>query len=223
MLLLIIKERWSLGLFFVGFRWYLSPVLRNHLKPRSQKHVLDSFSQGMRSKTRWHCEIRRVTDVNRHSGTFCRLHTCTYRGRVSALRIQMSWSLLENHEQIAEPQHLQRPVIVKLRLVKISEVAFLFTWSGSQKGTTHFHMPYFSPVAPTVSALHLRMDSFELVCNNTRFITEDVEAERDKETGPKYLPRRWQSPELRCHPSVPLDLFCIFIVVPWGLCFTFLG
>lgn len=119
MLLLIIKERWSLVSFLlVSGGIFLSPVLRNHLKPRSQKHVLDSFSQGMRSKTRWHCEIRRVTDVNRRSGTFCRLHTCTYRGRVSALRIQMSWSLLENHEQIAEPQHLQRPVIVKLRLVR---------------------------------------------------------------------------------------------------------
>ena len=99
------------GIFLLYSEIIVNPEVKN-------MYLIVSFSQGMSSKTRWHCEIRRVTEVNRHSGTFCRPHTCAYRGRVSALRIQMSWSLLENHEQIAEPQHLQRPVTVKLRLVR---------------------------------------------------------------------------------------------------------
>ena len=64
---------------------------------------------------------------------------------------------------------------------EITEIPLLFAWSGSLKGTTHFHMPSL--------AMWLQLyQPCTWVCNGICFLNEDLEAEHDKETGPKYYP-----------------------------------
>lgn len=144
--------------------------------------------------------MHRVTDAKRCSGTYSRPQSCLSRSSVRPWGTQQS--LPEPQDGCALPSQGD---------TQDGEAILL----SAQNGVSSWEIgePH-TPMPPTVSVLH----------HNRCFITEDLEVER--ETYPKHSAIRWQSRELR----FPFFLFTAFlhildsfIVVPWGLCCTFLG